>query len=203
MSRSMRPLIVPLASGALACCLTLGGCGFSDLAPDALSQAGDAASQEVSDALADAAQDLSDAQEQIANTPADFAREFANIDDSSWGKAVVIDAATGATIGEVTDEALLQNAFAGFSDAWDLASDEAMDAAGPAQYTIELWTKETTKLGDDPADATDVKACSFTVYRDSGRVVRLEVLDGDLIALNFIARTEGAVDGLKELAAAV
>lgn len=203
MPHSIRPLIAPLAAGALACCLALGGCGFFDLASNAFSQTGDAASQDVSDALADAAQGLSDAQEQIANTPADIAREFDDVDASSWGKAVVIDAATGAILGETTDKALLQRAFSGFSGAWDLASDEAMDAAGPALYTIELWTKETTKLGDDPADAADIKACSFTVYRDSDRIARLEVLDGNFISLNFIARTEGAVDGLKELAAAV
>lgn len=202
MARMHRASHILVTATALAACLTLCGCNLIGEAARSVAQVGRDTAQNVSGASEDLSNDLASLQDDFAGLPDGIASSLSQLDESSYTRVIVLDAATGETVAETSDLTLINQAFAGFSGAWDLAGESDVAAAGPAAYIIELWQRETVQLGENPQDVGEFRVCSVTTYRDSERVVRFEVLDGGLIGFDLIAQEDGAATPLKELAEA-
>lgn len=167
-----------LLSLAVATALSLSLAGCFGLGPvgSAVSDAADAAGR-----IADAATSATDAASALA--------------DVEWGKlsrAVVRDASSGEKIREVTDQATIEDAFAGLSDECGLTTEP--DAA--AEYAIEVWQPRTETLADD-AGTDDVQVLEVTTYEGSDAVT-LEVTPIGLTLT--LAPPAGAADALRSLA---
>ena len=111
---------------------------------------------------------------------------------------VVRDAATGEELAEVSDKDAIDAAFAGFSDVGADSISASADGLTP-EYELELWQKQTVKLGESPDRVADMRAGSITTYQGSD-VVTLKVGEGKILSADVTVPTETA-EALRALAA--
>ena len=137
--------------------------------------------------------DLADAASDIANDAASIAQDLQDVEWSKLSRAVVLDAATGTVVDEVTDQPTIEAAFEPFSQVNGLA----LEPEEPQEYRIEVWQPKTATLGQSPADVDEVQVLEVTTYQGSD-VVTLTVTP---IGLSMsLAAESGAADGLRALA---
>lgn len=153
-------LIVPL----LAACLFLSGCtGALSLDEDSIKDAANTAAETATN-LADSAEDATDAAEMLAGL------EFDNT-----SRVVVLDAKTGKTIKEITDQTAIVEALSPLSQENSIA----LTPDSPKEYIFEFWGPETVKAGQDPSDVSDVKLLEITTYQGSDAItINMVVLGG-------------------------
>lgn len=153
-------LIVPL----LAACLFLSGCtGALSLDEDSIQDAANTAAETATN-LADSAEDAADAAEMLAGL------EFDNT-----SRVVVLDAKTGKTIKEITDQTAIVEALSPLSQENSIA----LTPDSPKEYIFEFWGPETVKAGQDPSDVSDVKLLEITTYQGSDAItINMVVLGG-------------------------
>lgn len=153
-------LIVPL----LAACLFLSGCtGALSLDEDSIQDAANTAAETATN-LADSAEDTTDAAEMLAGL------EFDNT-----SRVVVLDAKTGKTIREITDQTAIVEALSPLSQENSIA----LTPDSPKEYIFEFWGPETVKAGQDPSDVSDVKLLEITTYQGSDAItINMVVLGG-------------------------
>lgn len=153
-------LIVPL----LSACLFLSGCtGALSLDEDSIQDAANTAAETATN-LADSAEDTTDAAEMLAGL------EFDNT-----SRVVVLDAKTGKTIREITDQTAIVEALSPLSQENSIA----LTPDSPKEYIFEFWGPETVKAGQDPSDVSDVKLLEITTYQGSDAItINMVVLGG-------------------------
>lgn len=153
-------LIVPL----LAACLFLSGCtGALSLDEDSIKDAANTAAETATN-LADSAEDATDAAEMLAGL------EFDNT-----SRVVVLDAKTGKTIKEITDQTAIVEALSPLSQENSIT----LTPDSPKEYIFEFWGPETVKAGQDPSDVSDVKLLEITTYQGSDAItINMVVLGG-------------------------
>lgn len=153
-------LIVPL----LAACLFLSGCtGALSLDEDSIQDAVNTAAETATN-LTDSAEDATDAAEMLAGL------EFDNT-----SRVVVLDAKTGKTIREITDQTAIVEALSPLSQENSIA----LTPDSPKEYIFEFWGPETVKAGQDPSDVSDVKLLEITTYQGSDAItINMVVLGG-------------------------
>ena len=188
-----------VVAAALAGALGLAACSHDVTAQDAVDTSTDVGSTAVDtymdgvDALIDFGTDLGAAVNE---------GDLSAIESIGATRVVVRDAATGEELKTVTDQGAISAAFKGFSAKWGVAGKSDVADLTP-EYTLELWQKETVKLGESGDRAAEVRASTLTTYRDSNLLTvslgKGEALDGAL-SVNLAAPDAAALDGLRALA---
>lgn len=167
-------LIVPL----LAACLFLSGCtGALSLDEDSIQDAANTAAETATN-LADSAEDATNAAEMLAGL------EFDNT-----SRMVVLDAKTGKTIKEITDQTAIVEALSPLSQENSIA----LTPDSPKEYIFEVWGPETVKAGQDPSDVSDVKLLEITTYQGS------EAITINMVVLGGISLSMTPPDGAESL----
>lgn len=149
----MRRIITAVSITALALVLALpmSGCFATSAVEDTAKDIADAASGAV-----DAAQGL-------AESATEWADALKTIEAGKISRMVVIDAQSGATIAEITDQTTVEQVIAPLSGMNGLAGEP--DAA--AEYRFEVWQPRTVLAGETAADAEDVKVLELTTFEGS------------------------------------
>lgn len=137
-------------------------------------------------------EDLATKAEDLASQAQEVADALSNVDFSKTSRLVAKDAATGETLGEVTDQEEIERAVSFVSGANGLTG----APEGAAEYVFEIWQPETLKLGQDEGDADETKVLELTTYEGS-QTVTLEVVP---IGLELNLASQGdAADALRGL----
>lgn len=198
MRRSARVSAIVCAS-ALAVVLGLVGCHHEVTAQDAMDTASDVGSAAIGaymdgvDAVKDFGIDLGAAVKK---------GDLSAIESIGATRVVVRDAATGEELTTVTDQDAIAKAFQAFSGTWGLARKLDSDGLTP-EYELELWQKETIKLGQSEDRVAEVQAATITTYVGSNIITvglgKGEALGG-VLSVNLTAPDTATLDALRGLA---
>ena len=198
--RRFSSLLVVSATAAL-CMVTAGlaGCHHDVTAQDAVDTASDVGSAAVGaymdgvDAVIDFGTDLGAAVQD---------GDLSAIESIGATRVVVRDATTGDELKTVTDQDAIAGAFKGFSVKWELTRRSETKGLTP-EYELELWQKETVKLGQSEDRVAEVQACTITTYVGSNAITvslgKGEVLNSAL-SVSLVAPDAASVDALRSLA---
>lgn len=161
-----------IAAAALAPCLalSLSGCFAIDVAADAAGTAAD-----------------------IANQAASASEAISNIDWTKAARLDVIDAATGKTVAQISDDAVIAKAFEG------LTQENALVAKPDSaeEYRFELHQSDTLQFGEDASSNGEILALELATYAGTD-TVRLTVSP---IGLTVYLNSAATADSLRQLAA--
>lgn len=197
----LRPICIPAIACAagIAAALVLSGCHHEVTAQDAVETASDVGSAVVGayrdgvDAVMDFGVDLGAAVKD---------GDLSAIESVGATRVVVRDAASGEELATVTDQDTITEALRAFSGAWRVASKRETEKLAP-EYQLELWQKETVKLGQSEDRVAEVQACTITTYAGSNVIAiglgKGEALGGAL-SVNLTAPDAASVDTLRALA---
>ena len=123
--------------------------------------------------------------------------DLSAISAETFTRIVVRDATTGEELAEASDKDIIDAAFAGFSDLGPDAISASSDSLTP-EYELELWQKETIKLGESPDRVADVRTGSITTYQGSD-VVTLKVGGGKILSAD-VTVPANTTEALRSLA---
>lgn len=190
-----------IASVAVACAATAGltGCHHEVTARDAMDTASDVGSAAVRtymdgvDAVIDFGTDLSTALKD---------GDLSAIKSIGATRVVARDAASGEELATVTDRDAIDTAFKAFSSGWGVAPKLEVKDLAP-EYQLELWQKETVKLGKAKDRVAEVQVATITTYAGSDVITvglgKGEALKG-VLSVNLTAPDAASVDALRALA---
>lgn len=190
-----------VASIAAACTATAGlaGCHHEVTAQDAMDTASDVGSAAVRtymdgvDAVIDFGTDLSAALKD---------GDLSAIKSVGATRVVVRDAASGEEFATVTDQDAIGTAFKAFSSGWGVAPKLEIEGLTP-EYQLELWQKETVKLGKAKDRVAEVQVATITTYAGSDVITvslgKGKALKG-VLSVNLTAPDAASVDALRALA---
>ena len=183
------------------CMMTTGlaGCHHDVTAQDAVDTASDVGSAAVG-AYMDGVDEVIDFGTDLGAAVQDG--DLSAIESIGATRVVVRDASTGDELKTVTDQDVISSAFKGFSGKWKLARRSETKDLTP-EYALELWQKETVKLGQSEDRVAEVQACTITTYTGSNAITvslgKGEVLNGAL-SVSLVAPDAASVDALRSLA---
>ena len=190
-----------VSTAAAVCMMTAGlvGCHHDVTAQDAVDAASDVGSAAVgaymdgADAVVDFGTDLGAALHD---------GDLSAIESVGTTRVIAHDASTGDELKTVTDQAAITDALKGFSGKWKLVRRSEVEGLTP-EYELELWQKETVKLGQSEDRVAEVQACTITTYAGSNTITvslgKGEALGGAL-SVSLIASDAASVDALRSLA---
>ena len=190
-----------ISTVAAVCMVTAGlvGCHHDVTAQDAVDTASDVGSAAIGaymggvDAVIDFGTDLGAAVQD---------GDLSAIESVGATRVIARDTASGDELKTVTDQVAIADALKGFSGKWKPARRSEVEDLMP-EYALELWQKETVKLGQSEDRVAEVQACTITTYIDSNAITvslgKGEALGGAL-SVSLIAPDAASVDALRSLA---
>ena len=142
--------------------------------------------------IADVATSAADAAQGLADSATEWADALKSIDAGKISRMVVIDAQSGATIAEITDQPTVEQVIAPLSGMNGLAGEP--DA--PAEYRFEIWQPRTVLTGETADDAEDVKVLELATFAGSD-VIKMTIT---LINLSICFDSPATAEELRALA---
>lgn len=139
----------------------------------------------------DAASDVADSATDFANQMTEMADALSSVEWDKVSKLAVYDAQTGEQVAEITDQAAIENAFAGLSDVNGVAA----TPNAPAEYRAEIWQPATITAGETKPSG-EIQVLEVVTYEDSD-VVTMTVTPIDFTLSLTSPQTAAA---LRELA---